>query len=60
MTDLSDDELMTLYAFEEMSYQEISEVLYIPINTVKTLIHRARAALARALEPSRREASYGL
>ena len=32
-----------------MSYREIAEVLQMPINTVKTLIHRARANLAQAM-----------
>jgi len=44
-------EAIALYAFERMSYREIAEVMDTPINTVKTLIHRARASLARALQP---------
>jgi DNA-directed RNA polymerase specialized sigma24 family protein len=32
-----------------MSYQEIGQVLGVPINTVKSLIHRARANLAGGL-----------
>ena len=43
-------EALALYAFEGMAYKEISEALQAPMGTVKTLIHRARAALARALE----------
>lgn len=43
-------EAIVLYAFEQMSYAEIAEALQAPINTVKTLIHRARAALARRFE----------
>ena len=43
-------EAIVLYAFEQMRYREIGEVLDVPINTVKTLIHRARATLASALE----------
>jgi RNA polymerase sigma-70 factor (ECF subfamily) len=43
-------EALVLYAFEQMRYREIAEVLGVPLNTVKTLIHRARAALARAFE----------
>ena len=39
-------EAITLYAFEQMSYREIAEIIGMPINTVKTLIHRARASLA--------------
>jgi RNA polymerase sigma-70 factor (ECF subfamily) len=42
-------EAITLYAFEQMSYRQIAEVLDMPINTVKTLIHRARAGLAQLL-----------
>lgn len=42
-------EAIALYAFEQMSYQEIGQVLGVPINTVKSLIHRARANLARSL-----------
>jgi len=33
-----------------MSYREIADVLGVPIGTVKTLIHRARTALAQELE----------
>jgi RNA polymerase sigma-70 factor (ECF subfamily) len=43
-------EAVALYTFEQMTYREIAEVMQMPINTVKTLIHRARANLARALE----------
>jgi len=42
-------EAVTLRAFDGMSYREIAETLEMPVNTVKTLLHRARAALARAL-----------
>ena len=48
-------EAMALYAFGQMHYREIAEVLDAPINTVKTLIHRARASLARSLESLNRE-----
>lgn len=43
-------EAIALYAFDRMSYRQIAEILEMPINTVKTLIHRARANLARFLE----------
>ena len=43
-------EAIVLYAFEEMPYREIAEVMEMPINTVKTLIHRARATLAQNVE----------
>ena len=43
-------EAIALYAFEQMGYREIAEVMEVPVNTVKTLIHRARAQLARGME----------
>jgi len=43
-------EAIVLYAVEKMSYAGIADVLEMPINTVKTLIHRARAGIAQALE----------
>jgi RNA polymerase sigma-70 factor (ECF subfamily) len=39
-------EALALYAFEQMRYEEIAAVMGTPLNTVKTLIRRARAALA--------------
>lgn len=48
-------EAIVLYAFDSMSYQEIARVLDVPVNTVKTLIHRGRATLARALEAAEKE-----
>ncbi|NLW49596.1 MAG: RNA polymerase sigma factor [Candidatus Brocadiaceae bacterium] len=42
-------EALALYAFEGMTYGEVSEALQAPMGTVKALIHRARAALALAL-----------
>ena len=53
-------EAIALYAFQRMRYREIAEVMTMPINTVKTLIHRARANLARALEPLSRESNRAL
>jgi RNA polymerase sigma-70 factor (ECF subfamily) len=43
-------EAIVLYAYEQMSYREVAEVLEVPLGTVKTLIHRARATLAQELE----------
>ncbi len=48
-------EAIALYAFEQMTYQEIADVLELPINTVKTLIHRARAHLAESLDGDDRQ-----
>jgi RNA polymerase sigma-70 factor (ECF subfamily) len=56
----SQREAITLYAFEQMSYREIAEVMEAPINTVKTLIRRGRASLARKLESLPREGEHEL
>ncbi len=42
-------EILLLCEVEEMSYQEISEALAIPIGTVMSRLHRARLALRSAL-----------
>lgn len=39
----------TLYFADEFSYQEIAEVLDIPVGTVRSRLHRARKLLQRAL-----------
>lgn len=43
-------EPLILYYFEEMSYQEISEILHIPVSTVGIRLKRGRALLKKALE----------
>lgn len=53
-------EAIVLRAFEQMSYRQIGEVLDLPENTVKTLIHRARAALAKAMENGQEEKTDGM
>lgn len=53
-------EALALYALEQMPYDEIAEAMEMPINTVKTLIHRARAHLATRLEDHQKETSRGL
>ena len=42
---------LVLHYFEDRSYQEIAEILQVPIGTVGTLIHRGRNALRALLEP---------
>jgi RNA polymerase sigma-70 factor (ECF subfamily) len=42
---------LVLHYFEDKSYQEIAEILAVPIGTVGTLIHRGRRALRAVLEP---------
>ena len=48
-------EAIALYAFEQMRYEDIARTLEVPVNTVKTLIHRGRATLAQELELMRKE-----
>lgn len=43
-------EAILLYAMQDMDYRHIAQVLDVPVNTVKTLIHRARQTLARQIE----------
>jgi RNA polymerase sigma-70 factor (ECF subfamily) len=40
---------VVLHYFEERSYQEIAEILQVPLGTVGTYLHRGRNALREAL-----------
>jgi len=40
-----DKEIVILFHKEELSYQEISDILKIPVTTIKTRLHRARRKL---------------
>jgi len=40
---------LTLYYFDDMTYEEIANVMNVPLNTVKSHIHRAKSKLAVAL-----------
>lgn len=44
-------EALMLFEVEKKSYAEISEMLHIPIGTVRTRIFRAREFIAKRLEP---------
>jgi RNA polymerase sigma-70 factor (ECF subfamily) len=46
---------VTLYYLDERPVEEVAEMLGLPVNTVKTHLHRARASLAVALEAARKE-----
>jgi len=37
---------------EERSYDEIADIMNVPVGTVGTYLHRARAELKRMLEPA--------
>ena len=41
--------VLRLYYFDELSYEEMSNVLHIPINTVRTHLKRAKEALEKKL-----------
>ncbi|HMD32584.1 MAG TPA: sigma-70 family RNA polymerase sigma factor [Candidatus Acidoferrales bacterium] len=42
-------EILLLREYEELSYEEIAQVLSIPVNTVKSRLYRARMALRELL-----------
>ena len=44
-------EVIVLCEFEELTYQQVSLILAIPIGTVRSRLHRARARLATLLRP---------
>lgn|SRR5512145_970310 len=46
---------ITLYYLDERPVSEVAEMMGLPVNTVKTHLHRARASLAAALGPARAE-----
>jgi len=58
--DRIDREVLLLREFEELSYAEISTVLGIPLNTVRSRLFRARAALRDLLETSPARTRAGL
>jgi RNA polymerase sigma-70 factor, ECF subfamily len=47
-------EIVMLREYEQLSYEEIAEVLRIPVNTVRSRLFRARMALKDRLEPAPR------
>ncbi len=46
---------LTLRHMQQLSYQEVADTLGIPLGTVKTHLHRARAALVARLATRRKE-----
>jgi len=49
--------ILSLRHLQELSYQEIADLLQLPLGTVKTHLRRGRAALKKELEKLRREES---
>lgn len=50
MLDEDDREILMLREYEQLSYQEIADVRKAPLNTVRSQLFRARAALRAALD----------
>ena len=40
---------ITLYYFQDKSYEDIAAIMGMPLNTLKSHLHRAKASLAQAL-----------
>jgi RNA polymerase sigma-70 factor (ECF subfamily) len=53
-------EILLLCEVDEMSYQEISETLSIPLGTVMSRLHRARAALRALLQKKLQGDRHGM
>ena len=52
-----DREILMLREYEQLSYQEIADIKGVPVNTVRSQLFRARAALrAQLLQGETREA----
>ena len=49
--DVDHREVLMLREYEQLSYDEIAEVLAVPVNTVRSRLSRARAQLKALLEP---------
>lgn len=41
--------VISLYYFEDLSYEEISKRMHLPVNTIRTHLRRAKAALRKVL-----------
>lgn len=50
----ADRELLLLIAWDELSYEEAAAVLELPVGTVRSKLHRAKARLRELLEPNGR------
>ncbi|HEY0341992.1 MAG TPA: sigma-70 family RNA polymerase sigma factor, partial [Steroidobacteraceae bacterium] len=42
-------QVVVLFYLQEQSYEEVASMLAMPVGTVKTLLHRARARLSAAI-----------
>jgi RNA polymerase sigma-70 factor (ECF subfamily) len=53
-----DRDVLLLVAFEQLSYQEVSRALGIPVGTVRSRLHRARAKVRQVLAGTAAGATY--
>src|SRR5215472_6730866 len=53
----SEREILMLREYEQLSYQEIAELLRLPLNTVRSRLFRARMALKNHLDPEKKTGS---
>jgi len=47
--DIKYKKVISLYYFEDLSYEEIGKCLHLPVNTIRTHLRRAKKALRRVL-----------
>lgn len=52
--DPNEREILMLREYEQLSYEEIADLLRLPVNTVRSRLFRARMALKELLEPKGR------
>ena len=55
--DVGEREILMLREYEQLSYQEIAQLLRLPVNTVRSRLFRARMALKNFLEPKHNKQS---
>ncbi len=55
--DAGEREILMLREYEQLSYEEIAQLLRLPVNTVRSRLFRARMALKNFLEPKRNKQS---
>jgi predicted DNA-binding protein (UPF0251 family) len=56
----ADREVLLLYAWEDLTYEEIAQALGIPVGTVRSRLHRARTQLRELLSGSGQERGEGI
>lgn len=53
-----DRDVLLLIAWEQLTYEEVARALGIPLGTVRSRLHRARAKIRKTLESSPAAAIY--